>query len=96
MEQKMEVAQGFYTGQTRGGRTCLDLTNQHPTCPQAPCQLPPHPMHLMHPFHPGIPLETPRAWALMAVAFFVAWFESNNSASCTVTVDVTVPAQAES
>lgn len=53
-------------------------------------------MHLMHPFHPGIPLETSRAWALMAVAFFVAWFESNNSASCTVTVDVTVPAQAES
>lgn len=59
MEEKMEVAQGFYTGQTRGGSTHLDVTNQHPMLPWAPVSFPPHPMHLMHPFQPRIPLDNP-------------------------------------
>lgn len=68
MEQKMEVAQGFYTGQTRGGRTCLDGANQHPTCPQAPVS-----SHLTlctsrTPSTPVFLWSPPRAWALMAVA----------------------------
>lgn len=51
-------------------------------------------MHLMHPFHPGIPLGTPSGLGIDGGRFFVAWFGSNDRASCTVTVDVTVPAQA--
>lgn len=50
---------GLLYGQTRGGRTHLDVANQHPTCPRAPVSFLPHPMHLMHPFPPRIPLDTP-------------------------------------
>lgn len=59
MEEEVEVGQGFLYGGRQGGRTDLDVANQHPTCPQVPCQLPPHPMHLMHPFHLHLAIDTP-------------------------------------
>lgn len=87
---------GLLYGQTRGGRTCLDVANQHPTCPRAPVS-----SHLTlctscTPSHPVFLWIPPSGLGIDIGRLFVAWLGFNSRASCTVTVDVTVAAQPES
>jgi len=77
---------GLLYGQTRGGRTHLDVTNHHPTCPRPPVSV-----HLTlctsrTPSTPIISLDTPLGLGHRQCSLFVAWFESSSRACCTVIV----------
>lgn len=87
---------GLLYGQTRGGRTRLDVTNHHPACPRAPVSS--H-LTLCTSCTPSTPVSLwipPSGLGIDGGRFFVAWFELNSRASCTVPVDVTVAARPES